>query len=181
MSNDEKTGHRAFEQALEIIRTALDERCARLGGVVRNTRRGWRWTIPDASGGGVNHEVGLDRDGVFVVVNRDGEARDDWRTLREQAETGLALLDSTLPEHAEVARVDHHAVARDGTELLVRWYDPSPDRERGPAPHDFAAFGAGTGMRSISGARVFLSTAMPSLKLCAYSSSTIQLFAFASQ
>ena len=60
-------------------------------------------------------------------------ARDDWRTLREQAEAGLSLLDASLPEHPEVARVDHAAVASDGTELLVRWYDPSPDHEAGPA------------------------------------------------
>ena len=69
-------------------------------------------------------------------------ARDDWRTLREQAEAGLSLLDSSLPEHPEVARVDHTAVASDGTELLVRWYDPSPDRELGPA----AVFLHGGGM-----------------------------------
>jgi acetyl esterase/lipase len=69
-------------------------------------------------------------------------ARDDWRTLREQAEAGLSLLDSSLPEHPEVARVDHAAVASDGTALLVRWYDPSPDGEPGPA----AVFLHGGGM-----------------------------------
>jgi acetyl esterase/lipase len=58
--------------------------------------------------------------------------RDDWRTLREQAEAGLSLLDASLPEHSEVARVDHTTTAADGTHLLVRWYDPSPHRERGP-------------------------------------------------
>ena len=69
-------------------------------------------------------------------------ARDDWRTLREQAEAGLSLLDASLPEHPEVARVDRTAIASDGTELLVRWYDPSPDREPGPA----AVFLHGGGM-----------------------------------
>jgi acetyl esterase/lipase len=59
-------------------------------------------------------------------------ARDDWRTLRAQAEAGLSLIDASLPEHAEVARVDHTATATDGAELLVRWYDPGADRERGP-------------------------------------------------
>jgi acetyl esterase/lipase len=56
--------------------------------------------------------------------------RDDWRALREQAEAGLSLLDASLPEHAEVARVDHTATTPDGTELLVRWYDPDPERAR---------------------------------------------------
>ena len=60
-------------------------------------------------------------------------ARDDWRALRTQAEAGLSLLDATLPEHPEVVRVDRTATAADGTEVLVRWYDPSPSRERGPA------------------------------------------------
>jgi acetyl esterase/lipase len=63
---------------------------------------------------------------------RTPAARDDWRTLRAQAEAGLSLIDASLPEHAEVARVDHTATATDGAELLVRWYDPGADRERGP-------------------------------------------------
>lgn len=63
---------------------------------------------------------------------RTPAARDDWRTLRESAESGLSLLDASLPEHPEVARVDHTATAPDGADVLVRWYDPSPDRERGP-------------------------------------------------
>lgn len=64
---------------------------------------------------------------------RTPAARGDWRALRAQAEAGLSLLDATLPEHPEVARVDRTATAADGTEVLVRWYDPTPDRERGPA------------------------------------------------
>ena len=64
---------------------------------------------------------------------RTPAARDDWRALRTQAEAGLSLLDATLPEHPEVVRVDRTATAADGTEVLVRWYDPSPSRERGPA------------------------------------------------
>ena len=39
---------------------------------------------------------------------RTPAARDDWRTLREQADTGLAFIDSLLPEHPEVARIDPH-------------------------------------------------------------------------
>jgi acetyl esterase/lipase len=64
---------------------------------------------------------------------RTPAARDDWRTLRQQAEAGLSLIDSSLPEHPEVTRVDHTATASDGTGLLVRWYEPAPGRERGPA------------------------------------------------
>ncbi len=59
--------------------------------------------------------------------------RDDWRTLREQADVGLAFIDSMLPEHAEVARRDRAIASYDGAEISVRWYDPAPDRERGPA------------------------------------------------
>jgi acetyl esterase/lipase len=58
-------------------------------------------------------------------------ARDDWRTLREQADAGLALLDATLPEHEEITRIDHVGAAPDGAEVLVRWYEPSPTRARG--------------------------------------------------
>ena len=60
-------------------------------------------------------------------------ARDDWRALRELGNTGLGFIDSLLPEHAEVVRSDHTITSYDGGEIVVRWYDPSPDRESGEA------------------------------------------------
>ena len=43
MSNDDDPSNREFEQAIENIRAALDQRSGRLGGTMRSTRRGWRW------------------------------------------------------------------------------------------------------------------------------------------
>jgi acetyl esterase/lipase len=60
-------------------------------------------------------------------------ARDDWRALRELGNTGLGFIDSLLPERAEVVRSDHTIASYDGAEILVRWYDPAPDRAVGPA------------------------------------------------
>jgi len=83
----------------------------------------------------VPYEVDSDLIAYAMSMNappRTPAARDDWRTLREQAEAGLSLIDASLPEQPEIVRVDHTATASDGAELLVRWYDPSSDRERGP-------------------------------------------------
>jgi len=49
------------------------------------------------------------------------------------SDAALALIDSLLPEHDEVARTDRTIASRDGTEIPVRWYDPAPDRGVGPA------------------------------------------------
>lgn len=63
-------------------------------------------------------------------------ARDDWRTLRANAEVGLAALEAALPEHAEVSRTEYAAVASDGAAVPLRWYAPAghdPAKGAGPA------------------------------------------------
>ena len=53
---------------------------------------------------------------------------------REQADVGLAFIDSLLPEHTEVARSDRAIASYDGAEITVRWYDPAPDHASLPCP-----------------------------------------------
>jgi acetyl esterase/lipase len=55
---------------------------------------------------------------------RTPATRDDWRALREMAEAGLALSDSTLPEHDEIVRTDRSITSHDGAAVPVRWYEP---------------------------------------------------------
>src|SRR3954470_1052186 len=74
--------------------------------------------------------------------------RDDWRTLREQGEQGLAFIDSLLPEHEEVARRDHTITSYDGAEIAARWYEPAADRAShgGPRPGPAVVYLHGGGM-----------------------------------
>lgn len=51
----------------------------------------------------------LDPDLVAITAGappRTPARRDDWRSLREMSDTALALIDSLLPEHDEVARTE---------------------------------------------------------------------------
>jgi acetyl esterase/lipase len=80
---------------------------------------------------------------------RTRAARDDWRALRELGDVGLALIDSFLPEHPDVERIDHTITASDGTDLLARWYQPAGERAAGPAV--LYLHGGGMIMGSVAG------------------------------
>jgi acetyl esterase/lipase len=70
----------------------------------------------------------LDPDIVALTADapaRSLAARDDWRTLRENGNVGLAFIDSLLPEHPEVTRTDHSFPSHDGAEISARWYEPA--------------------------------------------------------
>jgi acetyl esterase/lipase len=58
--------------------------------------------------------------------------RGDWKALRDKAETGLAGIEATLPEHRQVARADYEARSHDGAPVRLRWYTP-PDYDFGGA------------------------------------------------
>ncbi len=78
----------------------------------------------------------LDPELLAIMRNAPPRApalRDDWRGLREMSDAALALVESRLPEHEEVARTDRTITSYDGTEIPVRWYDPASDRGAGPA------------------------------------------------
>jgi acetyl esterase/lipase len=75
--------------------------------------------------------------------------RDDWRTLREQGNAGLALIDSLSPEHPEISRTDRTVTSYDGAEISARWYDPTPDHGAGPAV--VYVHGGGMIMGSVAG------------------------------
>jgi hypothetical protein len=78
MPNDATSGN-AFAEAIDVIRRNLDERCTRHGASRRETRRGWRWSVPPPGGLGIAYEIALDRDGVFVVVDHRGQHLDERR------------------------------------------------------------------------------------------------------
>jgi len=60
--------------------------------------------------------------GGLEALTRAAAARDDWQTIRANADGGLALIESMLDEHLEVDRHDHVAASFDGEDVLVRWY-----------------------------------------------------------
>ena len=60
--------------------------------------------------------------GGLEALTRAPAARDDWQTVRANADGGLALIESMLDQHLEIDRSDHAATSYDGEELLVRWY-----------------------------------------------------------
>jgi acetyl esterase/lipase len=72
--------------------------------------------------------------------------RDDWRSLREMADTGLALIDSQLPAHEDVARTDRTITSYDGDTIPARWYDPAPGRPSHPGPGPAVVYLHGGGM-----------------------------------
>jgi acetyl esterase/lipase len=76
-------------------------------------------------------------------------ARGDHRTLRANGEMGLAAIDATLPEHADIERVDHHTTSHDGAPILVRWYRPSADRTSTTGPAVVYLHGGGMMMASV--------------------------------
>jgi acetyl esterase/lipase len=101
----------------------------------------------------VPYEVDPDLIAYAMSINappRTPAARGDWRTLREQAETGLSAIDSSLPEHPEIARADHTAEASDGAALLVRWYEPRPGAEGTPGPAVVFLHGGGMILGSVA-------------------------------
>ena len=61
--------------------------------------------------------------------------RGDWLALRAAGEAALVVLDSLLPEHADIERVDDLATSYDGASVLVRWYRVKgvPPSDAGPA------------------------------------------------
>ena len=52
-------------------------------------------------------------------------ARDDWKTLRANAEAGVAAMEASLPEHSEVSRAEYSATSGDGAPVALRWYAPT--------------------------------------------------------
>jgi acetyl esterase/lipase len=101
-----------------------------------------------------NLTMGYELDPDLAAITADAPprawaARDDWQTLREYVEAGLALLDSMLPEHAEVTRTAATITSYDGAEIAARWYDPAPDRARGAAV--LYLHGGGMIMGSVAG------------------------------
>jgi acetyl esterase/lipase len=94
----------------------------------------------------------LDPDLLTITADappRTPAPRDDWRTLREQGEAGLALIDSLLPEREEVKGVDHTISSYDGDPISARWYEPSRDGTAGPAV--LYLHGGGMIMGSVAG------------------------------
>jgi acetyl esterase/lipase len=94
----------------------------------------------------------LDPDLLAITADappRTPAPRDDWRTLREQGEAGLALIDSLLPEREEVKRIDHTISSYDRDPISARWYEPSRDGTAGPAV--LYLHGGGMIMGSVAG------------------------------
>jgi acetyl esterase/lipase len=94
----------------------------------------------------------LDPDLLAITADappRTPAPRDDWRTLREQGEAGLALIDSLLPEREEVKRIDHTISSYDRVPISARWYEPSRDGTAGPAV--LYLHGGGMIMGSVAG------------------------------
>src|SRR6185437_14509355 len=94
----------------------------------------------------------LDPDLLAITADappRTPAPRDDWRTLREQGEAGLALIDSLLPEREEVKWVDHTISSYDRDPISARWYEPSRDGTAGPAV--LYLHGGGMIMGSVAG------------------------------
>lgn len=77
-------------------------------------------------------------------------ARDDWKTLRANGEAGLARMEAALPEHPLVARTDHYASSRDGSQLLLRWYAPPGHDLSAPGPAAVYLHGGGMIMGSVA-------------------------------
>jgi acetyl esterase/lipase len=75
--------------------------------------------------------------------------RDDWRTLREQGELGMAAIDAMLPERPEVERTDHQVASFGGAEIMVREYGARPAHDPGPAV--VYVHGGGMLMGSVAG------------------------------
>jgi acetyl esterase/lipase len=70
-------------------------------------------------------------------------ARDDWKTLRANAEAGLAAIEAEMPAHPEISRMAYSAPSHDGAAIPLRWYARAGHHPSQPGPAAVYLHGGG--------------------------------------